>query len=315
MAKWIPILTAPTYGEKPYDWGSTYKYQCTWFAYYRPQKNGWPAPCWHNKQTQTPGWTTAKDWAKNVRDPWVAIDSNDKSYIPVPGDIIVFTGNYGHVAVIEETIKANVDYIISDYNRIQPETYDTCHWAPGEILKGYINTGAPIAYLHYEPGDPKEVTPVSRNTKVNQIDAPDPALRVRLEPSLEGEYYCSITPGYYNVLAIIEASAADKKQVEGLECWYEIEEGKYCANITTTYLPKNNPDPEPTPTPTPDPSGTIDKLFKELQTTILALESENTKLINRNNELESRNAELEKENQAYKEGLNQIADIVSKLVK
>ena len=306
--KWIPIYTAPKNGESPYNWSSSLKDQCTWFAYYRVQKPGWSAPCYNNRAKKTEGWANAKNWPENFREPWQPIYIADNpNYKPVPGDIIVFTGNYGHVAVIESTITLGQEYWISDFNRIQPNTYDCCKWNVGDILRGYINTGKPVAYLHYGPNTGNYVTPVNRNTQLNQIDAPDPQLRVRTSPELDGTFYCFITPGYYNVLSIVEATAADKAACEGLECWYEIEEGKYCANITTTYLPKSSSS-DITPTPTPNPSETIDKLFKELQTTILVLESENK-------ELKTRNAELEKENEAYKEGLNEIADIVSKLVK
>ena len=307
--KWIPIYVAPTEGEGPYNWSSSLRKQCTWFAYYRVQKPGWSAPCYNNRAKKTEGWANAKNWPENFREPWQPIYIADNpNYKPVPGDIIVFTGNYGHVAVIESTITLGQRYWISDYNRIQPDTYDCCEWNVGDILRGYINTGKPVAYLHYGPNTGNYVTPVDRNSTVDQIYAPDPQLRVRTAPKLDADFYCFITPGYYNVISVSDASEEDKAAVEGLECWYEIEEGLYCANITTTYLPKDNNDDIPLPTPTPTPDGDVVKLLKQLETAVLALNAENAML-------KTRNAELQQKCDTYQQGLQQIADIVSKTLK
>lgn len=309
VEKWVPIYVAPEYGESPYNWSSSLKDQCTWFAYYRVQKPGWSAPCYNNRAKKTEGWANAKNWPENFREPWQPIYIADNpNYKPVPGDIIVFTGNYGHVAVIESTITLGQEYWISDFNRIQPNTYDCCKWNVGDILHGYINTGKPVAYLHYGPNTGNYVTPVERNTAVNQIYAPDSALRVRTLPNLAAEFYCFITPGYYNVLSTTEATEEDKAAVEGLECWYEIEEDKYCANITTTYLPKGSFDDIPVPNPTPNPESDVVKLLKQLEAAVLALDAENAML-------KTRNAELQQKCDTYQQGLQQIADIVNKTLK
>ena len=91
--QWIPILTAPIKGETPYDWSSQWEGQCAWGAYYRIMKNGWPAPCYYDRSSKTPGYTTAKLWMDNFREPWERVYiSENPNYIPVPGDIIVFNG-------------------------------------------------------------------------------------------------------------------------------------------------------------------------------------------------------------------------------
>lgn len=259
-SKWVPILTPPEYGESPYDWTSRYAGECTWGAYYRVRKNGWPDPCWYDHQTNTPGYTIAKDWMEEVRSPWVPFSvDNYPDYIPVPGDILVFDGNYGHVAVIEETVVQNEVYIISDWNRVAPHVYDCTQWQKGTTL---TRTGKLKGYLHYDPSNEKYVTPVDRNPSVNQLQATDGTLRVRLKPNLNGDIYCMITPGYYNVKSSVAATKEDKVKVDGLTTWYEIEDGKWCANITTKYLPVDGPTD-------------ISKLLEELENAIVSLQEEN----------------------------------------
>lgn len=238
-SKWTPILTAPTRGEQPYDWSSPYMGQCVWGAYYRILQNGWSAPCYYDRPKRITGFTNAKEWLKEFREPWVPFYiENNPNYIPVPGDVIVFDGTYGHVAVIEKAIDDDT-YIVSDWNRVAPRTYGVAEWKKGTNL---TRTGRLLGYLHYDPEDDKHVSPVSRDILVNQIEATDASLRVRLSPNLNGQYYCSITPGYYNVISSVAATNEDKAKVTGLSTWYQIEQGKWCANITTKYLPANSSD-------------------------------------------------------------------------
>lgn len=324
---WIPILTAPEYGEKPYDWGNKNRGQCTWYAYYRVQKNGWTPPCYYDRSKKTVGWGNAKDWLANFREPWEAIYvSQNPDYDPVPGDIIVFNGTYGHVAVIEEKISTG-EYWVSDYNRAAKESYGLTKWHKGDKMPGYnLPTGPVLGYLHYTPNT-NEVIPVDRNTNANQIYAPNAGLRVRLAPSLNGTYYCSITPGYYNVYGTIPATDEDKDKSAGLECWYEIgqteNQALYCANVTTEYLPaqknEENQNSEPTPTPQqPEDSVTVDleKTFNELKTEIANLIAENEKLNKQKITLEAENAtlqsdkaSLQKQVALLREYMYQIADI------
>lgn len=124
--------------------------------------------------------------------------------------------------------------LISEYNRIAKQTFDTDTWVPGTTLKG---CGKLLGYLHY-PLD--VVNPVARDIHVDQIETTDTSLRIRLEPNLNGKIISHVQLGYYNVLSITEALEEDKEAVEGLECWYEIAPNRYCANITTTFLPKED---------------------------------------------------------------------------
>lgn len=265
-SKWIPILTPPSQGESPYDWNSPYVGQCVWGAYYRVLKNGWSAPCYYDRPSKTAGYTNAKEWLKEFREPWVPFYlSEHPDYIPVPGDVIVWNGTYGHVALIEQTIIPGQKYVISDWNRVAPRTYGTAEW---NINSAIGNTGPVLGYLHYEPQNEKHVTPVERNSNVTQIQATDGTLRVRLAPNLSGEYYCSITPGYYNVLSSVAATNEDKAKIEGLSTWYEIESGKWCANITTKYLPAG----------TEDPTRGLEELFADIMAEFKAKDEENRML-------------------------------------
>ena len=221
---WVPINTAPTYGTKPYYWESNVRGQCTWGAYYRVQQNGYPAPVYNDRAKKIEGYNNGKTWLDNYKEPWVPIRlSEEPSYKPVPGDIIVWTGKYGHVAVIEVD-NGDDTYGISSWNSETPEEY-------GYISKWELNsriaikyqkgmtTGDVIGYLHY---DPKRVTPVAENPNVNQVYCNDINLYVRLGAGKSYPVYCFIEAGFYNVLSITEN---DNYR------WFEIEPGKFCADI------------------------------------------------------------------------------------
>lgn len=132
---------------------------------------------------------------------------------------------------------------------------------------------------------PNSIAPVERDENVNQIRTTDDTLRIRTGPSLDSSIVGHVEVGYYNVLAVELASAADRKKYkeergEDLECWYEIAKDRWCGNITTEYLPKKGDT---------DISESLQKIIE----TVTTLQDENTKL---------------------KEGLKQIADIANKLV-
>lgn len=240
---WTPITAPPIKGQTtPYAWGAYTEGQCTWYAYWRVQKNGFGPPCYYNRAKKEPAYTDAKEWLDEFREPWEPIwIKRNPSYMPCPGDIIVFDGNHGHVAVIEKDRGKSDNYVI----------------------------------------------PVPENRDRDQIKADDPTLRVRLSPSLSGEYYCNITPGYYNVLSIVPATEADKNKTEGLTCWYEIEEGKYCANVTTIFIPARS-------------SADISKIISELNARVTSLESENSI--------------LKADNEKLLDGVKRSADILTSLL-
>lgn len=244
--------------EKPWTHSVESEGQCTWYVFYRAYQVFNYFPCYRVRETKSGAYNNAKTWLENYREPFYPHYFKDEPNIEIlPGDIVVFDGNYGHVVFVEKVIDEN-NAFISQYNLAGPLEFSNDTWTRGTILKGNPhNTGQPLGILRFRHNS---VTPVARNVEVNQIYASDPTLRVRLKPSLNGDYYCNIAVGYYNVL--------DKKDADGYT-WYEIEKGKWCANPTTEYLPANND---------VDIVREIEKWVKDIEVRINVLKDENTKL-------------------------------------
>lgn len=157
---WTPRSTAPTSGTSPYDWNAGSLYQCTWYAYWRVQEGygmSYP-PVWHtgSGSSGSGAYTHAKYWLDRYRDPWVPHPIND-GYTPKPGDIVVFTGNYGHCVVIENK-NGNGSYIVTDYNLIggAEEFGRKTNYNYGDTIQGYMSTGACIGCLEFPEGEPPE---------------------------------------------------------------------------------------------------------------------------------------------------------------
>lgn len=208
------IRTTPvSEGTKPYAWGVESVYQCTWYSYYRALENGMSAPCYWDRATKTGSYTNAKDWLENYREPW---EVKDPGYTPKAGDILVYDGEFGHVIFME------TDVMTSEYRNGDPNSFRNAKLGD---FKGDL-----LGILHY-PYEP--VSPVERNENVAQIETTDDSLRIRTQPSLEAEIVGHVQLGFYNVL--------DSKENDGYT-WYEISKDRWCANITTKYLPKNEDD-------------------------------------------------------------------------
>ena len=201
-------------GTIPYAWGVESVYQCTWYGYYRAIECGFSAPCWWDRETKTGSYTNAKDWLENYRDPWVV---KDASWKPVAGDILVYaTEPYGHIIFCES------DSMTSEYRSGDPNSFRNAKIGDykGELL----------GILHYPY---ESVLPVERNENVPQIETMDEQLRIRTAPSLSAEIVGHVQLGYYNVLQQSEADGYT---------WYEISKDRWCANITTNYLPSEQTD-------------------------------------------------------------------------
>ena len=193
-------------GTVPYAWGVESVYQCTWYAYYRALEVGFSAPCYWDRATKTGSYTNAKDWLENYREPW---EVKDPSYTPKQGDILVYDGEYGHVIFME------TDTMTSEYRNGDPNSFRNAKLGD---YKGVL-----LGVLHY-PYEP--VSTVERNENNVQIETTDESLRIRTEPSLEGEIVGHVQLGFYNVL--------DTKENDGYT-WYEIAKNRWCANITVIY--------------------------------------------------------------------------------
>ena len=207
-----------TYGAPPYNWNVKSIYQCTWYAFYRSLEKNMTAPCYWDRNTKQGTYTNAKDWLANYREPWVV---KGLDYKPCANDIVVFNGNYGHVAFIEEV---NGDFaLLSQYMNGNPNSFSNYKW---QIGTNY--TGSLFGYLHYD-----SIEPVSRNTQVDQVEVTDSTLRIRTAPSLTGDIVGFAQKGFYNVSSVTGKDGYT---------WYEIEDGRYIANVNTNYYPANNND-------------------------------------------------------------------------
>ena len=245
------VRTTPVeYGTQPYKWDIKSQYECTWYSYYRALEVGMSAPCWWDRATQTGSYTDAKDWLENFREPWEVKDTN---YTPVAGDIVVWDGEYGHVQFME------TDSMYSEYRSGNPDSFSN-----GKLSQ---YKGVLLGYLHYPY---ESINPVERNENVPQIKATDEQLRIRTQPNLDGEIVGHTKLGFYNVLSETEARTEDKVKVDGLEKWYEISKGRYCANITTEYFM---------------PSG--DGFIKEFERYIVGLKTTITKVKDENADLKA----------------------------
>lgn len=200
-------------GTQPYAWNVQSVYQCVWYVFYRVLECGFSPIEWWDRATQTGSYTNAKEWLKEYRDPWIPI--TDLNYKPVAGDVAVFNGEYGHVQFFETEV------MVSEYSNGDPDSFRVKKFERKDNLLGF---------LHY-PYSPVET--VERNPNVNQIEITDEQLRIRTAPSLAAEIVGHVQLGYYNVL--------DQKDADGYT-WFEISKDRWCANITTTYLPSEQND-------------------------------------------------------------------------
>ena len=196
-------------GTQPYAWGVDSAYQCVWYAYYRCLEVGF-SPCeWWDRATKTGSYTNANQWLQEYRDPW---EVKGVDYTPVAGDIAVYDyGEYGHVIFME------TDVMTSEYRNGDPNSFRNAKLGD---FKGTL-----LGYLHY-PYEP--INPVDRDEMHDQIETTDDALRIRTQPSLDGEIVGHVQLGYYNVL--------QTKDADGYT-WYQLAKDRWCANVGTVYLP------------------------------------------------------------------------------
>ena len=237
---WAPRTQAVREGEQPFVWSIPSVWQCTWFCYFEAAFHGMSFPCYWDRETKTGSYANAKDWIENYRDPWIPI--TDPNYKPVAGDILVYDGDYGHVIFCE------TDTMTTEYRNGDPNSFRV-----GKV--GDFN-GTLLGVLHY-PLVPVET--VDRNTDVDQIQTTDDTLRIRTAPSLEAEIVGHVQLGYYNVL--------DTKEADGYK-WYKLAKDRWCADITTKFLPKDDN----------DFVRQLERFLNETKAKIKALEGENDEL-------------------------------------
>lgn len=160
---WSPRTTAPTYGTQPYDWTAYTRGQCTWYAYWRVQEEGYTPPCWQigSGSSGSGAYNNASTWLQHYRDPW---EVKSTSYTPVAGDLAVFrtADPAGHVCVIESVSGSTA--MITDYNINLDESFSYRSW---NIGGGIGSTGVLIGYLHYPSGGPGPGPTPSENLDIS----------------------------------------------------------------------------------------------------------------------------------------------------
>ena len=140
---------------------------------------------------------------------------------------------YGHVGGVQKIYpNGDIECVCSDasgskfYTRkvLKSNSYN---WSSKLTFVGFIYPSQEVVDVM--------IPNVERNTKVDQVEVKVDGLRVRLSPSLNGEFYCLATKGYYNVLQTRDADGYT---------WLEIETGKWIAfsEDWETYLPAKNTD-------------------------------------------------------------------------
>lgn len=209
-----PRTTPLIYGEEPWKWDVDSVWQCTWYSFWRFFQVHGIYPTYQNRATKSGSYNNANTWLENYRDP---VKPMGKDYIPVAGDIVVYDwSTLGHVAFME------TDTMTSSYGNGNPQSFKFQDYRKfnGEIL----------GYLH---SDYYPILPVERNENVNQIETTDEQLRIRSASSLNAEIVGHVQLGYYNVLS--------QEDADGYT-WYEISKDRWCANITTNYLPGESTD-------------------------------------------------------------------------
>lgn len=219
----------------------------------------------------------ASNWHNYLTNGWRCIDFDEKK-VKV-GDIIQWVDKC-HVCKVADiqdgTIYINGSFYTGEHGvAYYNGSYDTrTRFKSLQELSDFMTTEYPTRFYHYWTLDkesqmvggrpehilvrPDNVSPVERNTNVNQIQTTDEGLRIRTEPSLNGEIVGHVQLGYYNVLQIKEADGYT---------WYEIGPNRWCADVTVNYLPKQD-----------DIIAEIQKYFDAMKTQIEALSSENEKL-------------------------------------
>lgn len=247
----------------------------------------------------------AQDWDKYLTNEWRCIDYNP-SQVKV-GDIIQWVA-HRHVARVFKVVNG-VPWVRGSYytgehgvSTLSDGSFDTrSSFNSMQDFSNFMVQNYPSRFYHEYPLDeeskrvggnpehilvmPNTITPVERDENVDQIRTTDVTLRIRTSPSLSGSIVGFVQLGYYNVLATQKATSEDTKAYkeakgDDLTEWYEISKDRWCGNVTTEFLPKKS-------------ESDITKAMEII-----------TKAV----------ADLQNENARYKEGMQQIADIVNKFM-
>lgn len=155
------------------------------------------------------------------------------------GAVAVWSGGsgaysgYGHVGGVQRIFdNGDIECVCSDASGSKFYTKkilksNNYNWSSSLKFTGFIYPSEEVVEVN--------IPNVERNTKDDQVEVKVDGLRVRQSPSLNGEFYCLASQGYYNVLST--------KDADGYT-WLEIETGKWIAfsDDWEVYLPKEDSD-------------------------------------------------------------------------
>lgn len=228
----------------------------------------------------------ASNWHNYLINGWRCIDF-DESKIKV-GDIVQWVDKC-HVCKVADikdgTIYINGSFYTGEHGVAYYQgKYDTRNrFKSLQELSDFMVNEYPTRFYHHWTLDkesqmvggkpehifvcPDNVSPVERNTNVNQIQTTDDTLRIRTSPNLSAEIVGHVEKGYYNVLQECEADGFT---------WYEIASGRWCANVSTIYLPKQD-----------DIIAQIQRYFDAMKSEVSNLTDENEKLKQKLNEIKA----------------------------
>ena len=221
--------------------------------------------------------SNASNWHNLLTNGWRCINF-DRSKVKV-GDVIQWVDKC-HVCQVADikdgTIYINGSFYTGEHGvAYYNGKYDTrTRFTSLQELSNFMTDKYPTRFYHYWTLDkeaemaggqpehilvcPNTVSPVERNTNVNQIETTDEGLRIRTEPSLNGEVVGHVQLGYYNVLS--------QKEADGYT-WYQLANNRWCANVSVIYLPAQD-----------DIIKEIERAFNTMRAQITALADENRDL-------------------------------------
>lgn len=237
-------------------------------------------------------------------DKWITYSALPTGDEPREASIGVCSGDGGsyHVFFIERK-NQNGTFLISDSRyrddkSLRDDTYwrlvDNVKLEVGKKPDGIAGCGKILGFMYIPINDVR----VKRDSSRSQVEIIKPTLRLRKKPSLSGEVInpgCYVPMGVYNVIETASADGYTWCKI-ATDAWFAISD----AWAKKYYVVE--------PTPTPDPEPIAPSIEKELEDLF-------KEITDKFNELNKKVTDLESANKTYKEGLAQIADIASRLIK
>lgn len=249
---------------------------CTCFVYGALKQSGIPVCVNHIGN--------ANEWHRLLVNGWVAVPYKEHKNNIKEGDVIEWEkGN--HVAVVS-SIENGEPWISGSFytgengKSYYDGSYDTREaFTSIKQVNDFMIANYPYRYFHHvsleeeskwcggEPDyvlvSPMSITPVAKDTTKNQIYVGVTGLRVRTEPSTNGQMRGVASIGYYNIDEVVKGGA-----FEDGDTWFKIGD-LYVASVNgVKYYPKDET----------IPIDEMMKLMKQMQDAYLKVVAENNEL-------------------------------------